>query len=656
MKKILSLRNICVFLFIVAILGVKYIYLHTAESGVDIEELPLPPLNAIAHGVGRVDFADTRLYGFNYITNYIFLYLFGYSVESLKLTSLVFFLAACLAVFSVSRSWFQGQDGWLKYLPVSLLAFGPPVAQMWALKNRGGFIETIAIFAIMVWLYQRWISRPTRTDCVYALGVLGGIAIWAQPISLVFVVPVFAGLVWETFRDGWRPVAVITARFGAASIVGAMPLIALNFLYNFNTFKVIAGGEGGLGADTPLARFVRLFLEGIPRLLGLKQQWYSAWVLGSWFSVVALIIFLVLFSTALFYVLKKFFGSRRFDETIVLVASLGLLLLGNVVASWGAFQEEPRRLLLAYIPLVLLGVLGLARSPRLLLVFCGLWFTVSTVSNVRYVAANRHGFSSPLYRSYREAADFLRSHGISHVYVNIWQGAKLSFDSGMTISWSAVPYLPSGSGFYSDNNFSPHDAAAFFVPQAGAAEAAEKMRSDLDSMGIDCVVAKKDSFIFIYACSRSFNIRRLSRSADQLRRFAAQGVVFDSSTYASGSFEDLYSSEGAITWSKPRVVLPLVPGHDSSGLLCIVVGPQRKMVSKDVFVTLGRSILPSIIAYSDDKETAFTFQSIDAQPELDSLSISVPAFIPAKAGSRDSRSLGLPLRSVRFVRAISECR
>lgn len=639
-----------------AALAVKYIYLRTAERLVDVEELPLDPLKLVTGHRAGGDFGSTRLYGFNYITNSIFLWIFGYKIASLKLTSLAFFLMSCWGMLKVAYDWFKGHPTWMKWLPVCLIAFGPPVAQMWALKNRGGFIETWAVLPWLIWLYGRWSEDFENGAALFVIGALSGLALWAQPIALVFVVPVFAGVAWQSLDRGPRATGRSISILSFATLLGVMPLVALNFLYNFQTFKVIDGGEHGVGANSRLERFVRLFQQGLPRLAGLKQQWSGAWVLWDPVAIIILGIFVAVSMAALVCVAKRFWRGRSFDGQALAASTACLVLTANILSSWGSFQGEPRRLLLLYVPLALLVVYLLRQSRRLLIGFSVLWFGVSAYANVAYVHANRHGFASPFYASYAATTNFLLNNGISNIYAGVWVASKIEFESRMSINADKNPYVEPSSGSGRTGAFDYRSAALFHEVEPGQKAAFEKMRADARVLGMSCLTAINDSIRIIYGCSREFNIDKLPRAAAQVRKFSSSNMIFDASEYVGGSLNSFFDKQQAYVWTAPTFRLPFFQKEDQRGYLCVRYGNQRTIDVSDISLSLDDApvvftSVPGGKAYSllistDGLHVANGYHEIDG---------SVPYFLPAQHGGKDLRSLGLSLMSVSIVTNQASC-
>ena len=643
-------------IIVLAALVVKYIYLRTAERLVDIEELPIDPLKLVTGHRAGGDFGNTRLYGFNYITNSIFLWVFGYRITSLKLTSLAFFLMSCWGMLKVAYDWLKGHPVRMKWLPVCLIAFGPPVVQIWALKNRGGFIETWAALPWLIWLYGRWSEDSDNGVTLFIIGALGGLALWAQPIALVFVVPVFAGVAWQSLGHGWRATLRAISTLSFATLLGAMPLVALNFLYNFRTFRVIDGGEHGVGANSAFERLVRLFQQGLPRLAGLKQQWSGAWVLSQPVAMIILGIFVAVSIVALVAVAKRFWRSRSFDGQVLATSTVCLVLITNILSSWGSFQGEPRRLLLLYAPLALLVTYSFRQSKRLLIGFSILWLGVSAYANVAYVRANRHGFASPFYASYADTTNFLLKNGIDDIYAGVWVASKIEFESRMSIDADKNPYVEPSSGRVSDGAFGYRSAALFHEVEPGQNTAFEKMLTDASTLGITCLTAVHDSIRVIYGCSREFNIYKLPRAAAQVEKFSSSSMIFDAPGYADGSLEGFFGKGQPYVWTAPMFKLPFFQKKDMRGYLCIRYGTQRPIDASEISLSLDHApVAFTAVPGGDSQSLLISTDGLQVADGYHEIAGGVPYLLPAQHGGTGLRPLGLPLMSVSIVAIKASC-
>lgn len=659
LRGVIALVLVCVLALLV-----KYLYFRTAERLVDIEELPLTPLKLAAGVPFGDEFSKTRLYTVTYITNAIFLWLFGFNVGSLKLTSFAFFVVASWGTLLTAYDWLADRPRWFKWMPFFLIALGPPVAQMWALKNRGGFIETWAALAWVLWLYGRWTRLPVSNLLLAVLGATCGLAIWAHPIALVFVVPSVIGVIFESFRVSLRNCLSSFLNICLAIGLGVMPLVALNFIFHFNTLHVIENGEFGVGANTPAARLARLFSQGFPRLAGLKQQWSGDWIFPDWMSIFIFSL-LVILSTA--SIIKAFyFASRekRFTSQALAASVVVVLVAMNVFTSWGSFQGEPRRLLLLYVPIALLSTWMFSGSDlkklsgsRLAVAFWVVWFSISLWSNIQYVSNNLHGYKSWAYYRYSAVSNFLSAMNLRSLYATTWVGAKLEFESGMAAHVSKNPYAQGGRVEKAAGDFSAGSAALFHNPEGGQLEGYARMKRDLTLLGVDCLGRAIGSFHLIYGCSKNFNIYSIQSRAKQVRAFSAEGVIFDNKIYEDGSFPGFYEKSTLYTWTRPRARLLFTSPASRSGFLCLRYWRTRGTLSGQVGLQLDD--VPVVLDRVVEAKGGFFAAStkrVSVSEGRHTLQLNVPPFMPSRTGEHDLRALGIPVQRIDLVEDSSRCK
>ncbi len=621
----------------------KMIYLYTAESTFNAEETAPIAVDLVAKGHGEIDIGSTRLYGASHIIIAVSLWLFGFSVFALKAPTIFFFLVSLLFLYLVSRRLLVGHGRWLSLLPVLIIALGPPVAQMWGVKARTGFIEPWCIFTICLWLYLKWQQEGAERIHLLLMGLLCGIAVWMQPIALTFTAALALGVFWEELRSRPSKALASLCMLSLGVLIGVLPLVSINFMYEFNTFRVLDGGEYvNAAAASPGGRATAVLVEGIPRILGLKQQWKSAWVVSEPFARLLYLVIGITVFTGFVVSALLFYRERRFSVCMVVITTAVLVLAGNVMTSWGGFQGEPRRLLLLYVPLALLSTLAIARFPKLAFVFIPTWFGLSAWSNYSYVSSNLSGFASPVYRDFRDITASLASKGIGGVYTDVWTGNKISFSSSGQIAWYRFPYMPSSYGYISDGSFGHSNAAVFDAINPENRGQRDRFISDLEILGIRCAHDRVGSASIIYACDREFNIAGLMRRADQVRRFSAENVVFASDSYSSNAFDDMHAREQAHTWSKPDVEIPFVTAGDfGQARICLQVAEIRSLDG------VSGAIDGTGIDFDRAGSSGYLSASIpDAElaPGPHKLRLSVSPFVPALHGSRDNRALGLPLK------------
>lgn len=641
---------IAFFAILLITIAIKIVYMMTAESTADAEEIPLSAVDLVSGGAGAFDIESTRLYGFNFITTAISLFFFGYRVVALKLPGLGFFIASTVFLFLLGRRIFQDRPWHYQVLPAALIALGPPVAQMWALKNRGGFIETWAILAVLLWLYDVWRSRGRPKHLIMAMGILMGLAVWAQPIAMCFVLPLGCAILLELSRDGWQRGGISFGWLAATALVGVLPLLAINFLHDMRSFSYVTGGEDSsyFSSFTFAQRLHAIFDMGIPCLLGLKQQWYPHWILPRALSLALYLILVLPLFLGFAAVVRQAWRSRIATAGCACAGVVLVVMMANVATSFGSFQMEPRRLLLLYVPCAVLVTMGLVgRSRRLLALYLVCFAAVSVASNVDYVKTNLHGFQHPAYDNYHDLTALLQQHGITGVYSGIMIGAKVSFESHGAIQTFWQPYRYGPYGYISEGDFDEHDAILFPAYEQNSQPQRARLRADLDTAGIRCHEFGVHDIDVFLACSRRFNIRDLSDEADQIRVFAKKSEIFSNADYAHDVFDDLFLRERAFTWTRPRARIPFFVDQESaSGKLIIDLAAYRALAPDSLRITVDDEPVGTHIAQqADGSYKVVSDAALEMKHGHHVLGILASPFMPSDGGSKDPRALGVPLIS-----------
>lgn len=504
-KKNLAFYGALSIIFVLAVL-IKVLYINTAESSFNSEELPLASMILAGDGRAVTDVAVTRLYGTSYLTTALSLYFFGFDVLGLKMPNIIFFFSSILFLACLAARLFSVAKSWIVLLPSALLCFGPPVMQIWGMKNRGGFIENIFALTVCLWICAGVRDRSFSLREKFLVAVIVGLATWSQPIALVWGICVFAyinlyDLRWLKIGGAFKGIAIQAGGFA----LGVLPLIALNILFNLNTIKIVEAGEfvGNLDLGY-FGRAKQLVFDGIPRVLGLKEQWSTMWVLPRPLALVMYVFFIM----PAFWGAWKIVGSsirRRELNVGLLVIAVGLAILAaNVISTWGNFQQEPRRLLLVYITLVILIAYGFRSSPWGALVYFFVWLMFNGWSNYLYVSKHLNGFSNRHYQSMNDVAEFLAQEGVRAIYTDVWTGSRVTFESKGRLPWYASRYVITSYGYVGDDELKYNEAIVFDLGAAAGKQGRGLLLQDLNKSKISCREKIIEEYSIFYKCSEDF--------------------------------------------------------------------------------------------------------------------------------------------------------
>ncbi|WP_081974934.1 glycosyltransferase family 39 protein [Novilysobacter arseniciresistens] len=486
----------------------KVIYLKTAESTYNTEELPLAPITLVAGSDVLTDIAATRLYGTSAITSAASFELFGFTPLGVKFPNIVFFLTTIILLCLLCKRLLSEDNRYLWMMPGVLLVVGPPVIQIWGMKNRGGFIEGIFALVLCLWLCSRTPEgRPLSDLHKLIIALVIGVATWSQPLSLVWGIVLVGYILWQDAAYSIRNVPKSSVIVLMGLLIGAMPLVYLNFIFGFNTFQVLSHGEVPGGVDLGKAgRLREILVGGVPRLLGLKRQWQDDWVLSPPVAWCLYFIFVFPAIRAAVRAVINFLTNRRVGLDLALVGVALAVVAANVISTWGNFQEEPRRLLLLYVPLVVLTMQGLRGSRIFLPVYLLIWVAFNLFSNYTYIRDHANGFSSGLYRPLDGLAEKLADNGITGVYADVWVGPRLTFASKGTIPWYRSQYVPTAYGYVGDQILTANEAMLFNMQSKAELDARSKFFADAASLGANCAEIVFDNFSIVHHCDAEIDL------------------------------------------------------------------------------------------------------------------------------------------------------
>lgn len=217
---------------------------------------------------------STYYYGQNYLgplepaVAALFMAVLGPSAVALRLAPLTF----SVAFVGVSTAFARRAFGPVAAGATALYLVLPPLfLTTWSVKARGGYAEALALGAIILWLAVDLAEQPRGSDWRWvAEGTFAGLAVWTDPLALVFVAPVCLYLLLR-LRDRlihWTTVAAIFA-----ALVTSFPMIRENVRTGGATLRDLAGPNASqsLTVATVLHNLSGVARTALPVLLGFLQ-------------------------------------------------------------------------------------------------------------------------------------------------------------------------------------------------------------------------------------------------------------------------------------------------------------------------------------------------------------------------------------------------
>lgn len=217
---------------------IRILLLIFAENRLDTDEATVGIMAIdILEGKGLPFFFYGTVYnGGGAIEAYIgalFFKLFGPSELLLKLSILIFWVAAAVLFADLCRRTLSAQGA---FYAILFFCISTPFFLEWSLKARGGYAETVLFSVLLLWIADPpdYLMKKRDLQSV-AFGIVCGIGIYASEMLLAMVV--CAGfLLLVRLAKGGRSNAAIKIIVG--SIIGLLPLIIYNVTHDFENFKV----------------------------------------------------------------------------------------------------------------------------------------------------------------------------------------------------------------------------------------------------------------------------------------------------------------------------------------------------------------------------------------------------------------------------------
>ncbi len=363
--------------------------------------------------------------------------LFGISGYALLAVPTAISVALIPMVYFMARG-FLKEKGAL--FAAAYIAVPPQPLVIWSIKARGGFIETLAIGALVFILLGRAI-RSERLPNPLLLGVLLGFGWWINFQAIYFIL--ISLLIYLVLGMTQRlPYSVGRGLFfvkhvclgGIGFFIGSLPFWIYNLSNNFASFNTVSAG----GSSDRLGHLKGFFAEALPILVGARREWSYSDVFPYSSDFGYLMVFLVILS---FLVLRARHISRMFsgildrDGAVELFAIFVLLTAAIfMVSSYGWLAQAPRYLLPLYLAFaVLFGFIVNNASRIVTLPVVATALALNTTS--LYLGGRAIGgqpFVTDGERvsfSHQELNDWLNDNSIDYIRTNYWIGYRVAFET-----------------------------------------------------------------------------------------------------------------------------------------------------------------------------------------------------------------------------------
>ena len=447
--------------------------------------------------------------------------IFGQQVWVIRLVQALLYLGTLWTTWLLGqRAFGSRRTGWLAAL---LLAVPTVNMTVYTTASLGGYGEALLLGNLMLLvslgLYRRANSGQRLNGASFALwGLLAGLGLWANGLTLVYSAPSGIFLLWLLFKQrrgllAW--LALVWTALGIAA--GASPwwLHALRtgpqqlVSELFGNAVAVEGSPWLTQVGQHLLSFV---LFGLTALFGLRPPWDVTWL-----ALPLLPLGLVFWLAVMGWTARS--SLRAEGERAPRRLLLGVILTVTAGFLFTPFGVDPsgRYFLPMSVPLALFAAdLAQRISPRLrwqatligLVVVFQAWGALQAAAGPPGLTTQFYQPSVVDHRYDDELMRFLEAEGETRGYTNYWVAYPLAFKSREQIIFiPALPYHPDLRYTTRDNRYAPYTAAVKRSPRAAYivthnAPLTAALRQGFERLGVTWEETRIGDFEVFYGLSR----------------------------------------------------------------------------------------------------------------------------------------------------------
>jgi 4-amino-4-deoxy-L-arabinose transferase-like glycosyltransferase len=403
--------------------------------------------------------------------------LFGQQVWVIRLVQMLLYLGTIITTYWIGRVGFRSPTAGL--LAAALLAVPTVNMTLYTTASLGGYGEALLLgnlVLLVALLITGRVDSGRSPRLLFLLwGILAGVGLWANGLTLIYTAPAGLYLLWRLGRSPrrWQSAGAFLLVGGAGFLLGSLPwwIYAITngpnrlILELFGTAVAVEKESWLLRTGLHLINFLLL---GTTALFGARPPWSVTWLalpllplaLAFWLAVIV------------FFVRKAACPGEHRPVYILLSGVCAVLLAGFLFTPFGA-DPSGRYFLPLCIPLALTAAQMLLsarlvdhRLPRALqnrgtwlagclaglVILFNLWGTLQCA--LKFPPGITTQFYDVTIIDHRHDADlmaFLRSQGETRGYTNYWVAYPLAFLSREELIF--VPRLP----YHLDLRYTPRD-------------------------------------------------------------------------------------------------------------------------------------------------------------------------------------------------------
>ncbi len=413
-------------------------------------------------------------------------WIFGEYIWVIRLVQCLLYLGTILTAM-----WIVGRlAGNSRAAAITGLLLAVPAVNMtlYTTASLGGYGEALLLGNIMIIAGFWLVNRLQRTESgrksyliiglpALILGLLIGLGLWVNGLTLVYAVPVLFFILYQVVkRKNWRP---LTNLIGAGLIGLLIGSLAWWMFAAQNGFQALTSElfgsaiavEGGSYADRILNHFSSLILLGASAIMGLRPPWEVRWI------VLPLIPIVVgLWAVILYAGIKKM--SKPFPGRAVLAIFGGTALTLAAAFVFTSFGADPSGRYFLPIQIALAVLAGfvtadwIVKKPAAGLVVAFL-LVYQLVGNIQSIQQNPPGLTTQFYEPARvdhqymdDLILFLVENGETRGYTNYWVSYPLAFRTDETVIFiPRLPYHPDLRYTLRDDRYPPYDQIVAASPR-----------------------------------------------------------------------------------------------------------------------------------------------------------------------------------------------
>ena len=397
-------------------------------------------------------------------------WIFGEQVWVIRLVQCLLYLGTILTTWWILSKWAGNPRA--AAAAVLLLAIPAVNLTLYTTASLGGYGEALLLgnLVIIAGLSLAGLlknpygknQRPKTALTALILGLLIGLGLWINGLTLVYALPVLFYILFTVIRNkSWQALATLTLSGLAGVLIGALPwwlYAAQNGFVSLTSelFGSAIAVEAGTFGARVLSHFSSLVLLGSSAALGLRPTWAVRWIL---LPLIPLVV--GFWGVILYAAIRKI--ARPFPGRAVMALYGGVGITLAAAFLFTSFGADPSGRYFLPVQIALAVIAGFVISDwtgkkPFAWVVVGFLLLYQMAGNVQSALVNPPGITTQFYEPAQvnhqymdELATFLTENGETRGYTNYWVGYPLAFLSEESLIF--VPRLP----YHPDLRYTPRD-------------------------------------------------------------------------------------------------------------------------------------------------------------------------------------------------------